>query len=63
MHFFKIPLTDPVLVFSVVLLVILISPILFSKIKIPGIVGLILSGVLLGPMQRGKKDSRSGWIP
>lgn len=45
----SLPFTDPVLVFSIVLLVILLSPILFSRIKIPGLVGLILSGVVLGP--------------
>ncbi len=46
---FPIPFTDPVLVFAIVLLVILLSPLVFSRIKIPGIVGLILSGAILGP--------------
>jgi len=45
----KIPFTDPVLVFAMVLLAILITPLLFSRFKIPGIVGLIISGVILGP--------------
>ena len=37
------------LVFAVILLVILFSPLLFNRLGIPGILGLILSGVLLGP--------------
>src|SRR6185312_14014558 len=45
----QLPFTDPVLVFAIVLLIILLSPIVFSRFKIPGIIGLILSGVILGP--------------
>ncbi len=45
----NLPLEEPVLIFSIILFVIFFSPIIFSKIKIPGIVGLILSGVALGP--------------
>ncbi|TXK21586.1 cation:proton antiporter [Pontibacter qinzhouensis] len=43
------PFEDPVLIFTLVLLIILAAPIVLSKIKIPGIVGLILAGVLVGP--------------
>lgn len=43
------PLQEPVLIFSVVLFVILFSPIVLSRFKIPGIIGLILAGVALGP--------------
>ncbi len=46
---FVSPLTNPVLVFIVVLLIILISPIILRPIKIPGIIGFILFGVLIGP--------------
>ena len=49
MHEFELPLKNPVLVFSLVLLIILLSPILLKKLNIPGIIGLILSGVLVGP--------------
>ncbi|MFT2009685.1 cation:proton antiporter [Pontibacter sp. 13R65] len=44
-----LPFEDPVLIFTLVLLIILIAPIFLNKIKIPGIVGLILAGVLVGP--------------
>ena len=48
-HEFDLPLKSPVLVFSLVLFIILISPILLGKIKIPSIIGLIISGILVGP--------------
>lgn len=46
---FHAPLTNPVLIFSLVLLIILLSPILLRPIKVPGIIGLIISGVIVGP--------------
>ena len=46
---FQLPLTNPVLVFSLVLFIILLAPIVFKRFNIPGTVGLILSGVLIGP--------------
>ena len=48
-HAFQAPLTNPVLIFSVVLLIILLSPILLRPIRVPGIIGLILAGVVIGP--------------
>lgn len=49
LHAFKAPLTNPVLIFSLVLLIILLSPILLRPIRVPGIIGLILAGVAVGP--------------
>ncbi|HEY3372600.1 MAG TPA: cation:proton antiporter [Prolixibacteraceae bacterium] len=48
-HEFERPFQNPVLVFSLVLFIILLSPILLRKLKIPGIIGLIISGVIIGP--------------
>jgi Kef-type K+ transport system membrane component KefB len=48
-HEFERPFQNPVLVFAVVLFIILLSPILLRKLKIPGIIGLIISGVIIGP--------------
>lgn len=48
-HEFKFPLQNPVLVFSLILFIILLSPILLRRLKIPGIIGLIISGVIIGP--------------
>lgn len=46
---FTLPLTNPVIVFSLVLFIILFAPILFNKIKVPHVIGLIIAGVIIGP--------------
>jgi Kef-type K+ transport system membrane component KefB len=46
---FSLPLTNPVIIFALVLFIILFAPIIFSKIKVPHIIGLIIAGVLVGP--------------
>jgi Kef-type K+ transport system membrane component KefB len=43
------PLTDPGAVFAVLLLLVLIGPMLASKLRLPGLVGLIVLGMLVGP--------------
>lgn len=48
-HKFDLPLSNPVLVFSLLLFIVLLSPILLRRIKIPSIVGLIIAGVIVGP--------------
>lgn len=42
------PITDPTLIFFVVLLIILIAPIVMSKLRIPHIIGMVLAGVMIG---------------
>jgi len=49
LHEFDLPLQNPVLVFSLILLIILLSPLLLRKVNVPGIIGLIISGVIVGP--------------
>lgn len=56
---FHLPLKNPVLVFSILLFIILLSPIVLRKMKIPGIIGLILSGVLIGPHGLGLIGERT----
>ena len=46
---FQLPITEPVIVFGIVLFVILTIPMLFTRLRVPGIIGLILSGMVLGP--------------
>ena len=58
-HEFQLPLKNPVLVFSILLFIILLSPIVLRKVKIPGIIGLILSGVLIGPHGLGLIGTRA----
>jgi Kef-type K+ transport system membrane component KefB/nucleotide-binding universal stress UspA family protein len=45
----QLPLTDPVVKFLIILLIILIIPILSDKVKIPHLLGMIIAGVLIGP--------------
>jgi Kef-type K+ transport system membrane component KefB len=44
-----LPLEDPVIIFTLVLFIILLSPIVLRKLRIPSIIGLILAGVIIGP--------------
>ena len=46
---FSLPLKNPVIIFSLVLFIILFAPVIFNKIKVPHIIGLILAGVIVGP--------------
>ena len=43
------PFHSSVLIFAVILFIILLAPILLRSLKIPGIIGLILSGLVIGP--------------
>lgn len=42
------PITDPTLIFFVVLMMILLSPIIMGRLRIPYIIGMVLAGVLVG---------------
>lgn len=43
------PITDPVAIFLTILAIMLVAPLLFERLQLPGIVGLILAGVVVGP--------------
>lgn len=43
-----IPITDPTLIFFVVMLIILFAPIIMGKLRIPHIIGMVLAGVAVG---------------
>ncbi|MBI1315959.1 cation:proton antiporter [bacterium] len=45
----ELPFREPVAVFTTVLMLLLFAPFLFRKLRVPGIIGLILSGMLIGP--------------
>jgi len=40
---------DPVFIFSIVLLIILIAPFALAKARLPGLLGLITAGIVIGP--------------
>ena len=44
-----LPLTNPILKFLLILIIILFAPILLNKIKIPHLLGLIIAGAVVGP--------------
>ena len=46
---FQTPFTNSVLVFSLILLIILLAPVILKRLRIPGIIGLIISGTVIGP--------------
>lgn len=45
----KLPLENPVLLFSLILFIILFAPIILNKLKIPHLIGLIVAGAIIGP--------------
>lgn len=58
-HEFELPFSNPVLIFSLILLIILVSPILFRRLNIPGIIVLIISGIIIGPFGVGLLEQNS----
>ncbi|MCC5830128.1 MAG: cation:proton antiporter [Phycisphaeraceae bacterium] len=43
------PLDEPVLVFATVMLIILLAPLTAQRLRLPGIIGLIIAGIIVGP--------------
>ncbi len=56
---FHTPFDNQVLIFSVILFIILLAPLILGRFKIPGIIGLIIAGVIIGPygLNLIKKDA------
>lgn len=50
------PITDPVLIFAALLMISLLAPPLFVRLKMPGTIGLIAAGIVLGPHALGILD-------
>jgi len=51
--------TNPLFTFTLLLLVVLVLPPIFEKIKLPGLVGLLFAGVVLGSNGLGLLDAKS----
>jgi Kef-type K+ transport system membrane component KefB len=45
----NLPIINPVLKFLIILIIILLSPIVLNKFKVPNILGLIIAGAIVGP--------------
>lgn len=58
----SLPLTNPVLKFLLILIIILFAPIILNKIKIPHLLGLIIAGAIVGPNGLNLIERDSGII-
>ena len=56
------PIRDPVAVFLVILAIMLVAPLVFERLRLPGIVGLILAGVIFGPEGLGLLERGSNIV-
>lgn len=52
----SLPFQEPVLIVALVLVIILVAPLLFARLRVPGLIGLILAGVVVGPNALGLLD-------
>lgn len=46
---FTLPLTDPILKFLIILLIILAAPLILNRLRVPHLLGLIIAGAVIGP--------------
>ena len=46
---FQLPITNPVLIFAIAMTTFLVAPLLFERLRVPGIIGLIVTGAVVGP--------------
>lgn len=58
----SLPFSDPVLIFALVMFTILTAPLVFKQIRVPGIVGLILAGTVVGPSVLGFMERDATFI-
>ena len=45
---FALPIAEPVLIIALVLLILLVAPVFSERLRIPSIVGLLISGAVIG---------------
>ncbi|MDE7458184.1 MAG: cation:proton antiporter, partial [Muribaculaceae bacterium] len=58
----SVPLvTQPVQIFFIVLVIILFTPLLLNRLKIPHIIGMIVAGVVIGPYGFNVLDNDSSF--
>jgi Kef-type K+ transport system membrane component KefB len=44
-----VPVTDPVLIFTIIMFIVLLVPVILRKTPVPSIVGLMAAGIIIGP--------------
>ena len=52
-HLPHLPIEDPVLIFALAMGIFLLVPIVFERLRIPGIIGIIVAGAAIGPHALG----------
>lgn len=57
-----LPVTDPILRYLIVILIVLLAPIVLNKLKIPHLIGLIIAGAVIGPNGFGILDRDSSIV-
>ena len=58
----QLPVTDPVLIVAITMGILLVGPLLFERLKIPGLVGLIALGAVAGPSVTGLLERDTTFI-
>jgi Kef-type K+ transport system membrane component KefB len=61
-HAFTLPFTNPVLILTILLLIVLLAPILLQRFNVPSIIGLIVAGVIIGPHGLNLIDNTQGGV-
>jgi Kef-type K+ transport system membrane component KefB len=46
---FQNPISDPVIAFTILLFIFLFFPLISKRLRIPGIIGLLIAGIIIGP--------------
>ncbi len=59
---FTLPIDNPVLIFAILLLIVLLAPILLNRINVPSIIGWILAGVIIGPYGLNLIDNNNAGV-
>lgn len=54
------PIQNPIIIFAIIIVIILITPYYSKKIKVPAIFGLIISGLIIGPHGTGLISNNMG---
>ena len=49
----SLPIADPVLIVAIAMIIFLIAPLVAERLRVPGIIGLIVSGAVVGPYGLG----------
>ena len=58
LHLLDLPFTTPALVFALAMMIFLVAPPLVERLRVPGIIGVIVAGIVAGPHGRPAASTR-----